>query len=264
MRTVGQTVRQTAVVTEQLYLSDADLLGCDATVLSVRPSENGAAEVQLDRTVLYATGGGQPHDTGVIGGRPVTDVRHDPADHDTIWHTLEAGTDPPAVGETLVVEVDGERRRALMRTHTAMHILCGVMWRDHGVVVTGGNMEPLSGRLDFEFAEPPERFSETLQAALNAEIAADRPIAVEFLPRSTALADDSLIRTKVSLVPESVQEVRVVDIVGLDRQADGGTHVSHTSEVGGLRVAKVQSKGKGFRRVRLEVLEVPPADQPSP
>jgi misacylated tRNA(Ala) deacylase len=125
-------------------------------------------------------------------------------------------------------------------------------------VVTGGNMEPLSGRLDFEFPDPPEGFAAQLQDALNAEVAADRPIRVSFVPRGEAVLDDSLIRTKVSLVPESVREVRVVDIEGLDRQADGGTHVARTGEVGGLRVAKVQSKGKGFRRVRLEVLDAPP------
>lgn len=256
MRTVGQT----AAVTEQLWLSDAGLTECDATVVAVRSADDDRSEVQLDRTVMYATGGGQPHDTGTLGGRRVDEVLHDPADRDVIWHTLELGSGPPAVGEIVRVELDGDRRYSLMRTHTAMHILCGVMWRDHGVVVTGGNMEPLSGRLDFEFAEPPEGFRDQLEASLNAEVAADRQITVEFLPRSTAVADDSLIRTKVSLVPESVAEVRVVDIEGLDRQADGGTHVARTSAVGGLRVAKVQSKGKGFRRVRLEVLDAPPGE----
>ena len=244
--------------TEQLHLSDATLTECTATVEEVRAGDDGAPRVRLDRTVLYATGGGQPHDTGTLGGRTVVDVVHDPDDHERTWHVLAPGEAPPAPGEEVRVVVDADRRRALMRTHTALHILCGVMWRDHGVVVTGGNMEPLSGRLDFEFPDPPEGFAAQLQDALNAEVAADRPIRVSFVPRGEAVLDDSLIRTKVSLVPESVREVRVVDIEGLDRQADGGTHVERTGEVGGLRVAKVQSKGKGFRRVRLEVLDAPP------
>jgi misacylated tRNA(Ala) deacylase len=247
-------------MTEQLYLSDAELTECDATVVAVRAAGDGRSEVRLDRTVLYATGGGQPNDTGTLGGRRVDEVLHDPSEHDAIWHTLELGSEPPEVGDTVRVDLDRDRRRRLMRTHTAMHILCGVMWRDHGVVVTGGNMEPLSGRLDFELPEPPEGFRDQLEASLNAEITADRPITVTFLPRSTAMADESLIRTKVNLVPGSVTEVRVVDIEGLDRQADGGTHVSRTSAVGGLRVAKVQSKGRGFRRVRLEVLDAPPGE----
>lgn len=247
-------------MTEQLYLTDAELMSCEARVLEVRPAAepSGGVAVLLDRTVLYATGGGQPHDVGTLGDRRVVDVMHDRDRHEEIWHILAAGEDPPEVGAAVTSVVDADRRRALMRTHTAMHILCGVMWRDHGVVVTGGNMEPLAGRLDFEFADPPEGFRDDLEAALNAEVVADRPITVSFLPRARAVADDSLIRTKVNLVPESVVEVRVVDIAGLDRQADGGTHVASTAEVGGLHVAKVQSKGKGFRRVRLEILDAPP------
>lgn len=242
-------------VTQQLCLSDASLTECPATVEEVRADDTGRHQVFLDRTVLYATGGGQPHDLGTLGGRAVVDVAHDREDHDRIWHTLAEGEEPPEAGEEVPVVLDTDRRRKLMRTHTAMHILCGVMWRDHGVVVTGGNMEPLSGRLDFEFPSPPEGFAAELEAALNAEVAADRPIGVSFVRRDEAVLDQSLIRTKVNLVPESVREIRVVDIEGLDRQADGGTHVASTGEVGGLRVAKVQSKGKGFRRVRVEVLD---------
>ncbi|MCP4434185.1 MAG: alanyl-tRNA editing protein [Actinomycetia bacterium] len=245
-------------MTDQLYLHDAEATSCTAEVAAVEVDGEGRPRVALDRTVMYATGGGQPHDEGTISGRRVIDVVHDPADHDLIWHTLAEGERAPAVGDEVEVVLDTHRRHCLMRTHTAMHILCGVMWRDHGVVVTGGNMEPLAGRLDFEFPEPPDGFREDLEAALNDEVAACRPISVSFLPRGEALADDSLIRTKVNLVPESVAEIRVVDIEGLDRQADGGTHVGDTSQVGGLKVAKVQSKGKGYRRVRLEVLDGPP------
>lgn len=250
-------------MTEQIHQRDAEQMTCEATVVAVAGGGEEAPRVLLDRTVMYPTGGGQPHDLGHIGERRVVGVFRDPGEHDDIWHVLGADTGTPEVGEVVTVEVDRDRRRALMRTHTAMHILCGVMWRDHGVVVTGGNMEPLSGRLDFEFRNPPEGFREDLEAALNREVGADRAVSVEFLDRDVALADDSLIRTKVNLVPESVTEIRVVEIEGLDRQADGGTHVASTSEVGGLRVSKVQSKGKGFRRIRLEVLDAPPsADDP--
>lgn len=244
-------------MTEQLYLSDAYEYGCDARVIDTDTDDEGRSVVELDRTVMYATGGGQPHDLGTIDGREVVGVHHDRADHDRILHVLAPGAEPPQVGETVRVELDRSRRHALMRTHTAMHILCGVMWRDHGVVVTGGNMEPLSGRLDFEFPNPPEGFAGDLEAALNREVRADRAITVSFLPRAEAIEDESLIRTKVSLIPESVEQVRVVDIEGLDRQADGGTHVASTAEVGSLRVEKVQSKGKGFRRVRVGVRDLP-------
>ena len=235
-------------MTDLLYLRDAQLRTVSATVTAVDADEDGRTRVALDRTILYATGGGQPHDTGTLGGAAVVDVIKD---GDEVWHTIDGPA--PAVGDVVDVVVDWERRHALMRTHTMLHLLCGVMWNGYGVVVTGGNMEPLSGRLDFEFPEVPDGFKESLEAALNDEVAADRPIEVSFIPRSEAVLDESLIRTKVSLVPESVREVRVVDIVGLDRQADGGTHVGSTSEVGPITVRKVESKGKGFRRIRLEL-----------
>jgi misacylated tRNA(Ala) deacylase len=142
-----------------------------------------------------------------------------------------------------------------MRTHTALHVLCGVIWNEWRVPVTGGNMEPLAARMDFEFDPLPEGFGARVEQLVNAELAADRPVRVEFLPRSTAVVDEDLIRTKVSLIPETVPEIRVVDIVGLDRQADGGTHVSSTGQVGRVRVVKTESKGKGNKRVRIEVLD---------
>ena len=142
-----------------------------------------------------------------------------------------------------------------MRTHTALHVLCGVIWNEWHVPVTGGNMEPLSARMDFEFDPMPEGFGPRVEQLVNDELAADRTIEVSFLPRAIALADDALIRTKVSLIPETVEEVRVVDIVGLDKQADGGTHVRSTGEVGRIRVTKTESKGKGNKRIRLEVVD---------
>ena len=204
--------------------------------------------VALDRTAFYATGGGQPHDTGVLGGLVVTDVRKE-SDH--VWHTVEG--DVPAVGTSVLGEIAWERRHQLMRTHTALHILCGVIWNEWRVPVTGGSMEPLSARMDFEFDPLPEGFVGRVEQLVNDAIERDYPIAVSFLPRSTAVQDAELIRTKVSLIPETVSEIRVVDIVGLDKQADGGTHVHSTKEVGTFRVVKTESKGKGNKRLRIEI-----------
>ena len=204
--------------------------------------------VALDRTAFYATGGGQPHDTGVLGGLVVTDVRKEA---DYVWHTVEG--DVPTVGTSVLGEIAWERRHQLMRTHTALHILCGVIWNEWWVPVTGGNMEPLSARMDFEFDPLPEGFVGRVEQLVNDAIERDYPIAVSFLPRSTAVQDAELIRTKVSLIPETVSEIRVVDIVGLDKQADGGTHVRSTKEVGTFRVVKTESKGKGNKRLRIEI-----------
>ncbi len=232
-------------MSELLYLRDAYLRRFRATVVDER---DGA--VALDRTAFYPTGGGQPHDTGTLGGARVTDVRKE---GDLVWHHLDG--EAPAVGAEVDGEVDWDRRHALMRTHTALHVLCGVIWNEWRVPVTGGNMEPLSARMDFEFDPLPEGFAHRVEDLVNTELAAARPIEVEFLPRDTALEDADLIRTKVSLVPDTVAEIRVVDIVGLDKQADGGTHVRTTDEVGRIRVVKTENKGKGFKRVRLEVVD---------
>ena len=231
--------------TDLLYLRDAQLRSFDATVTAV-----DGGRVALDRTAFYPTGGGQPHDAGLLAGRVVTDVRKEGED---VWHAIEG--DALAVGDGVHGEVDWARRHALMRTHTALHVLCGVIWNEWKVPVTGGNMEPLSARMDFEFDPLPEGFGPRIEDLVNAELAADRPIEVSFLPRSVALRDDDLIRTKVSLIPESVPEVRVVDIVGLDKQADGGTHVASTAEVGRIKVIKTESKGRGNKRIRIEVLD---------
>jgi misacylated tRNA(Ala) deacylase len=231
---------------ELLFLRDAYLTDVDATVVAVRDDA-----IALDRTVFYATGGGQPHDTGVLAGLRVTDVRKEGG---LVWHSVDGGP-LPAVGEQVHGTVDWDRRHGLMRTHTALHVLCGVIWNEWRVPVTGGNMEPLSARMDFEFDPLPEGFGPRVEQLVNDELAADRPIEVSFLPRSTAVTDEDLIRTKVSLIPESVTEIRVVDIVGLDKQADGGTHVRSTAEVGRIRVVKLENKGKGNKRVRLEVVD---------
>ena len=238
-------------MTDLLYLRDAYLTSFTARVTAVR---DGA--VALDQTAFYVTGGGQPHDTGTLGGLAVTDVRKETADDGTteVWHSVEGGA-LPAVGDEVEGAIDWQRRHELMRTHTALHVLCGVIWNEWRVPVTGGNMEPLSARMDFEFDPVPEGFGPRIEALVNAELAADRPIEVVFLPRDTAVQDEDLIRTKVNMIPESVSEIRVVDIVGLDKQADGGTHVRSTGEVGRIRVTKLENKGKGNKRVRLEVVD---------
>lgn len=236
-------------MTDLLYLADSYLDAMDTLVTAV-DAEAGA--VELAETVFYVTSGGQPHDTGSLswdgGVADVIDVRRNDGH---VWHVLADKSVLPGVGAHVHGELDWARRHQLMRTHTAMHILCGVIWNAYGKAVTGGNMEPLTGRMDFEFDPFPEGFAKKVEAEVNAEIAADRDIEVTFLPRALALADPDLIRTKVNLIPESVQEIRVVDIVGLDKQADGGTHVRATGEVGTFTITKTESKGKGNKRVRI-------------
>jgi misacylated tRNA(Ala) deacylase len=238
-------------MTDLLFLTDAYLRHVDARVTDVRPE---ASAVALDRTVFYPTGGGQPHDSGTLAGLPVVNVGKE---GDAVWHTLSLpdGGVLPKPGDSVHGTVDWERRHALMRTHTALHVLCGVIWNEWGKPVTGGNMEPLAARMDFEFDPLPEGFGGRVEELVNIELAAARAIQVTFLPRGSALEDRDLIRTKVNMIPEAVEEVRVVDIVGLDKQADGGTHVRSTDEVGRIRVVKTESKGKGNKRIRLEVLD---------
>jgi len=238
-------------MTRLIYLEDAQLQTLNATVESVLPDANA---VIVDQTIFYVTGGGQPHDTGSLtwdgGSANVVDVhKRDGAVH----HVLADGDPLPPVGASVTCDVDWERRHELMRTHTAMHILCGVIWNEYGTAVTGGNMEPLKGRMDFEFDPLPDGFAERVTQLVNEEIAADRPIEISVLPRDTALEDADLIRTKVNLIPEFVKEIRIVDIVGLDKQADGGTHVLSTGEVGRFSITKTESKGKGNKRIRIEL-----------
>ena len=237
-------------MTEKLYLRDVSIESFDAIVQSVEENR-----VELDQTAFYVTGGGQPHDTGLLkwdgGESSVEDVR---TIDGRVWHQL--GGDLPQQGITVTGFVDQVRRHQMMRTHTAMHILCGVMWQRWQKVVTGGNMDALSGRMDFELDEFPQGFAEQIEDLCNAEIAADRPVAVSFLQRSEAVLDRDLIRTKVNLIPDTVNEIRVVDIVGLDKQADGGTHVTSTGDVGRIEITKTESKGRGFKRVRFVLHDV--------
>jgi misacylated tRNA(Ala) deacylase len=246
---VRRKLQNGGMETDLAYLRDAYVREADATVVAV-----DGDRIALDGTILYPTGGGQPHDTGTItwdgGSADVTDVRKEGA---LVWHTL-AGAVPDS-GTAVHLSVDWDRRHALMRTHTALHVLCGVIWNEWGTAVTGGNMEPLSARMDFEFDPLPEGFGQRVEELVNAELQAARLIEVSFLPRDTAVEDEDLIRTKVNMIPESVKEIRVVDIVGLDKQADGGTHVHSTDEVGRVRVVKTESKGKGNKRIRIEIVD---------
>jgi misacylated tRNA(Ala) deacylase len=229
--------------TELSYLRDAYAQEFETIVLAV-----DGDRVALEATGFYVTGGGQPHDTGSLGDARVVDVTKAGA---TAWHRIEGPL--PSAGDSVHGVIDWPRRHALMRTHTALHILCGVIWNEYETAVTGGNMEPLAARMDFEFDPLPEGFGATIERRVNEEIERDRLIEVSFLSREEALRDEGLIRTKTNLVPEHVREVRVVDIVGLDKQADGGTHVRSTAEVGRVRVVKTESKGKGNKRIRIAV-----------
>jgi misacylated tRNA(Ala) deacylase len=237
-----------AAATEPIYHHDAYQREFEATVVALDP-----AGIVLDRTAFFPGGGGQPADRGVL----VWDGVEHPLDEvlkrgDLVLHRLAAG-DPPPLGARVQGRLDWEHRHALMRTHTALHILCGVIWRDFGAQVTGSNMKPLSARMDFELEGMPADLARTFEARVAEEIAADREIKVSFLPRAEAFAIPDLIRTKVNLLPASIPMIRIVDIVGLDLQADGGTHVARTSEVGRVRVVKHESKGRINKRVTIAI-----------
>lgn len=233
-------------MTEKIYSTRAYEKTMEAEVVRTDVDDN---RVLLNRTVFYPGGGGQPHDLGELWvGDDRLQIVRVTADRDGVWHWLEGGL--PAAGTRVRGELDWERRYKLMRTHTAMHAMCGVIWRRYEVPVTGGNMDAGEGRLDFELHDWDAAHKPEIEAELNAELASRLPVEVSFLPREEADQDPSLIRTKVSLLPASLREVRVIDIVGLDRQADGGTHVDSTGEVGSITLATVKSKGRGFRRFR--------------
>ena len=242
-------------MTELLFQTDAYQSEFDAVVTAV----NADGGVVLDRTAFYIGGGGQPCDTGRLaaasGGTGaeyrVTKVARAGG---AIVHTLD-GADRPAAGDALRGVIDWERRYLLMRTHTALHILCGVVWRDYGALVTGGDMRPGAARMDFELENMSAEFAGEVEARINAEVAAARDIAVDFMSRAAADAHPDLIRTKINLLSAAISEVRTIDIRGLDLQADGGTHVRNTREVGGIRVTGHESKGRINKRLRIALAE---------
>ena len=235
-------------LTELLYNTDAYLRECEATVTGV--TDGG---VVLDRTVFYPGGGGQPNDIGVL-------VKADGAELEVskmsgrggvILHTVPEGS--LVVGDSVTCRIDWDHRYRLMRTHTALHILCGVVWRDYRAQVTGGNMTPLAGRMDFEFENMSAELTEEIEAAMTVEVAADRQIEVKILPRAEAFAIPDLIRTMINLLPEGIERIRTINIQGLDLQADGGTHVASTGEVGRIEIVGHQSKGRINKRIRIEI-----------
>jgi misacylated tRNA(Ala) deacylase len=246
---------------EQLCYTDAYARSALARVRGVEAGDAGATLVVLDRTVFYPGGGGQPSDRGLllraVDGRRWT-VRAARKVGGEIAHELEPNGDPPAEGDDLEVDLDWARRLALMRTHTALHALCGVVWRDHGALVTGGNMEPGNGRMDFEFETMHGDLVGQIEARVNEELRAARDVRVAVLPRDEAFAIPDLIRTKVNLLPPGIAEIRTIEIVGLDLQADGGTHVANTREVGGIRVTGYESKGRINKRIRIELVDPAP------
>ena len=236
--------------THRLELDDQTLREWDATVLAA-----GAEGIVLDRSAFYPGGGGQPPDHGVllwggvqtqiVGARKGDDLYLIPAEGDPV----------PSAGTAVRGAIADSRRTALMRTHSALHVLCGVVYRDYGALVTGGNMEPLAARMDFDLPELPPGFREAVESACNSEVSADRRIDVRVLPRAQAFELPDIIRTATNLVPPDVEEVRIVDIVGLDQQADGGTHVASTKHIGRIAVVKIENKGRGFRRLRISVAD---------
>jgi len=238
-------------MTDEVFSRDAYQAVTEARVVEVR--EEG---VVLDRTVFYARGGGQPGDTGTIrwggGEARVADTVKQAGE---VLHVLAEGEDPPAPGTVVTAQIDWARRHTLMRTHTALHALSGIVFTDYGAKVTGGNMEPGVARMDFELDGISQEFGREVEQKLNVALRNDHPVHVSFVPRAQALADPDLIRTKVNLIPESVDPIRVIDIEGLDKQADGGTHVRSTAEVGTVRVVKTESKGKANKRMRIELVE---------
>ncbi len=218
------------------------------------------AGIVLDRSAFYPGGGGQPPDHGVllwegVQTRIVGTRRSSPVRADDLFLLPAPGDPVPAAGTTVRGAVDDARRSSLMRTHSGLHILCGTVFRDFGALVTGGNMQPGEARMDFNLPEVPAGFKQALEDAVNAEIAADRKIVARVLPREEALAIPTLIRTQDALPPLENPEIRVIDIVGLDVQADGGTHVASTAQVGRVEVVKVESKGRQNRRVRIRVAD---------
>ena len=243
----------------QLCYSDAYARSVEARVVAVHAAgEAGSGPlVVLDRTVFYPGGGGQPADRGTLmraaDGRTWTVASARKLEGDIV-HELgvdDAPVEPPRIGDVVVADLDWARRYALMRTHTALHALCGVVWRDYGAQVTGGNMEPGAGRMDFEFERMSGDLVDEIEATVNAELAREHDVRVKVLPRDEAFAIPDLIRTKVNLLPPGIAEVRTIEIVGLDLQADGGTHVANTREVGPIRVTGYESKGRTNKRIRI-------------
>jgi misacylated tRNA(Ala) deacylase len=235
--------------TDRLDLLDPTLREFSCTVLDSDP-ETG---IVLDRSAFYPGGGGQPPDHGVLLWQGVQTRIVGTRKGDDLYLLPAEGDPLPPVGTAVTGAIEDERRTLLMRTHSGLHVMCGVVFRDFGALVTGGNMEPGTARMDFNLPEVPSDFKTRLEELINAEVIADRRVDVRVMERDEALAIPDIIRTQSNLIPADEQEIRIVDIVGLDVQADGGTHVASTSQVGKVQIVKVESKGKANRRVRLKL-----------
>jgi misacylated tRNA(Ala) deacylase len=240
-------------MTEFLFYENAYLKDFEAKIIEVDSSSNNIKLV-LNKTAFYPGGGGQPFDQGWISiGDSRLHILKVKKEGGEIWHILEQTTVELKPEDLVTAEIDWDRRYKTMRTHTAMHILCGVIWRDYGASVTGGNMEIGKGRMDFEFETMRRELVEEIETKCNIEVKAAREIRTQILPRADALQIPDLIRTKVNLIPESIKEIRTVEIVGLDIQADGGIHVKNTKEVGKIRVVDYKSKGAINKRIYIEI-----------
>ena len=237
--------------TERLDLADPTLREWECTVVGVDPDRG----IVLDRSAFYPGGGGQPPDHGVLLWDGVQTRIVGTVKGDDLYLVPAEGDPVPAAGTAVVGAVEDARRSLLMRTHSGLHVLGGVVFRDFGALVTGGNMEPGEARMDFNLPDLPEGFKATVEERVNAEVAADRAVEVRVLPRAEALAIPDIIRTQTNLIPPDETEVRIVDITGLDTQADGGTHVASTRQIGRLQVTKVENKGRQNRRVRVKILD---------
>lgn len=240
-------------MTNLIYQTDSYLKEFQAKVQAIDTEKHA---IILDKTAFYPGGGGQVPDQGVIQfnskSAKLVRAKHSPQG---LLHILNENDPLPEVGDTITGILDWDHRYKVMRTHTAMHILCGVIFRDYGAQVTGGNMDPLKGRMDFEFESLTKELVSVINAAVNKEVEAAREVKVAILPREEAFKIPDLIRTKINLLPEHIKEVRTIEIVGLDLQADGGTHVNNTSEVGTIHVVDYKSKGKINKRIYVELDE---------
>jgi misacylated tRNA(Ala) deacylase len=237
--------------TERLDLADPTLREWDCTVVGVDPDRG----IVLDRSAFYPGGGGQPPDHGVLLWNGVQTRIVGTVKGDDLYLVPADGDPVPPAGTAVVGAVEDARRTLLMRTHSGLHVLGGVVFRDFGALVTGGNMEPGEARMDFNLPDLPEGFKATVEERVNAEVAADRAVEVRVLPRAEALAIPDIIRTQTNLIPPDETEVRIVDITGLDTQADGGTHVASTRQIGRVQVTKVENKGRQNRRVRVKIVD---------
>jgi misacylated tRNA(Ala) deacylase len=241
------------IMTELLYQTDSYLKEFDAEVTA---ADAESRAIILNRSAFYPGGGGQPNDTGhlTLTGGHVYTVEKVKKQGTDVLHFLGGDLPLPEVGAQVHGKIDWDRRYQLMRTHSALHVLCGTVFRDYGALVTGGNMEPGNGRMDFEFERLQGELVGEIEAAVNKEVEAGHDIRVKILPREEAFQIPDLIRTKINLLPEGITEVRTVEIVGLDLQADGGTHVRNTSEIGKIKVVDYKSKGAINKRIYIEVV----------